>query len=125
MDHLCGAHDVSWEVKSASLEKYLPPWTVTRQVWSDSLNGQHSGILTDVLLFSDIHLSLVHHYRIHNRGWNYLSQLRALLPFPVVQPTDGVVLPDSSGSGSLRPGDSWIGRLGQPDVLTGGGDQCV
>ena len=25
MDHLCGAHDVPWEVKSASLEKYLPP----------------------------------------------------------------------------------------------------
>ena len=113
MDHLRGVHDVPWEVKSASLEKYLPPWTVTRQVWSDSLNGQHSGILTDVLLFSDIHLSLVHHYRIHKRGLphiafqrNYLSQLRMLLPLPVVQPTDGVVSPDSSGSGSLRPGDS-------------------
>ena len=49
-----------------------------------------SGISTDVLLFSDIHLSLVHHYRIHKRGLphiafrrNYLSQLRALLPLPV------------------------------------------
>ena len=37
-------------------------------VWSDSLPAQHSGISTDVLLFSDIHLSLVHHYRIHKRG---------------------------------------------------------
>ena len=91
MDHLRGAHDVPWEVKSSSLEKYLLPWTVTRQVWSDSLSAQHSGISTDVLLFSDIHLSLVHHYRIHKRGLphitfrrNYLSQLRALLPLPVV-----------------------------------------
>ena len=117
MDHLRGAHDVPWEVKSASLEKYLPPWTITRQVWSDSITAQHSGISTDVLLFSDIHLSLVHHYRIHKRGLphiafqrNYLSQLRALLPLPVVQLTYGVVSPESSGSGSLRPGDS-------PEVL--------
>ena len=97
----------------SSLEKYLPPWTVTRQVWSDSLSAQHSGISTDVLLFSDIHLSMVHHHRIHKRGLphiafrrNYLSQLRALLPLPVVQPTAGVVSPDSSGSGWLPPGDS-------------------
>ena len=62
MDHIRGAHDVPWEIKSASLEQYLPPWTVTQQVWSDSLTAQHSGISTDVLLFSDIHLSLGHHY---------------------------------------------------------------
>ena len=37
MDHIRGAHDVPWEIKSASLEKYLPSWTVTRKVWSDSL----------------------------------------------------------------------------------------
>ena len=65
IDHICGAHDVPWEITSASLEKYLPPWTVTRKVWSDSLTSQHSGISTDVLSFSDIGLSLVHHYRIH------------------------------------------------------------
>ena len=67
MDHVRGAHDVPWEVKSASLEHFLPPWTARRQVWVDSLKPQHSGISTDVLLFSDIHLSLVHHYRIHKR----------------------------------------------------------
>ena len=117
MDHLRGVHDVPWEVKSASLEKYLPPWTITRQVWSDSLSAQHSGISTDVLLFSDIQLSLVHHYRIHKRGLphiafrrNYLSQLCELLPLPVVQPAPGVVSPDSSGSGSFHLGDS-------PDVV--------
>ena len=41
-----------------NLEQYLPPWTVTRKVWSDSLSAQHSGVSTDVLLFSDIHLSV-------------------------------------------------------------------
>ena len=117
MDHLRGG--VPWEVKSACLEKFLPPWTVSRKVWSDALSAQHSGISMDVLLFSDIHLSLVHHYRIHKRGLphiafqkNYLSQLCALLPLPVALPTAKVVSPDSSGSGSLRSGDS-------PEVVLG------
>ena len=110
MDHLRGSHNVPWEVKSACLEKFIPPWTVSRKLWSDSLSAQHSGISTDVLLFSDIHLSLVHHYRIHKRALphiafrkNYLSQLRALLPSPVTIPPARVVSPESSGYGSLRP----------------------
>ena len=114
MDHIRGAHDVPW---SAILEKYLPPWTVTRKVWSDSLTAQHSGISTDVLLFSDIHLSLVHHYRIHKRGLphiafrrNYMSQLCALLPLSAVPPAVGVVSPDSSSSDSLYP-------AGSPEVM--------
>ena len=32
MDHVRGAHDVPWDVKSASIEKLVPPWTVRRQV---------------------------------------------------------------------------------------------
>ena len=46
--HVRGVHDVTWEIKLASLEQYLPPWTVTRKVWSDSLIAQHSGILTAI-----------------------------------------------------------------------------
>ena len=68
MDHVRGAHDVPWVVKSASIEHFVPQWTVRSQVRSDSLKPSHSGISTDVLLFSDINLSLVHHYRIHKRG---------------------------------------------------------
>ena len=82
MDHVRGAHDVPWDVKSTSLEMFVPPWTVRRQVWSDSLVANHSGISTDVLLFSDINLSLTHHYRVHKRGLphiafrkNYLTRL--------------------------------------------------
>ena len=40
-----GAHDVPWDVKLASLEQFLPPWTVRRQVWSDSLKQQQLGNL--------------------------------------------------------------------------------
>ena len=107
MDHLRGAHDVPWEVKTICLGKLIPQWTVPRKVWSDALSAQHSGISTDVLLFSDIHLSLVHHYRIHKRGlphiafWkNYLLQLCTLLPLPVTLPPARVVSSDSSRSRS-------------------------
>ena len=73
MDHVRGAHDVHWVVKSASIEQFVPPWTVQRHVWSDSLKPDHSGISTDVLLFSDINLSLVHHYHIHKRGLPHIA----------------------------------------------------
>ena len=87
-------------IKKVSLETLFPPWTVTRQVYTDSLTSRHSGISNDMLLFSDIGLSLIHHYRVHKRGLphvafqrNYMSQLRALLPLPMVLPIEGG-LPD-------------------------------
>ena len=62
----------------------FPPWTVTRQLYAESLTAQHSGISNDVLLFSEVGLSLVHHYRVHRIGrphaafrGKYLAQLRA------------------------------------------------
>ena len=96
MDHVRGAHNVPGEVKNVSLETLFPPWTVTRQVYTDSLTSLHSGISKDVLLFSDIGLSLIHHYRVHKRGlphvafrMNYMLQLHALLPLPTVLPIEG------------------------------------
>ena len=93
MDHIRGAHNVPGEIKKVSLETLFLPWTITRQVYTESLTSRHSGISNDVLLFSDIGLSLVHHYRVHRRGLphvtfrrNYLKQLRALLPQPTVLP---------------------------------------
>ena len=61
-----GGHDVPWEIKSASLEKFFPPWT-------DALKPCHSGVSTDVLLFSDINVSLAHHYRVYKRGLPHLA----------------------------------------------------
>ena len=91
---LGGAHNVPWIGKMANLEQFVPPWTVHRQVWSDLLKAAHSGISTDILLFSDLHLSLTHHYRVNRRGLphiafrkDYMLKLRALLPVPVVLPS--------------------------------------
>ena len=50
------------------MEMLFPPWTVTRQVYTESLTAQHSGISNDILLFSEVGLSLVHHYRVHRKG---------------------------------------------------------
>ena len=98
MDHVRGSHE---------LETLIPPWTVTRQVYTDSLTSRHSRISNDILLFSDIGLSLAHHYRVHKRvvphvvfRRNYMSQLRTLLPLPAVTSTEG---------GSPDPGCSSVG----------------
>ena len=68
MDHIREAHNVPGEIRKVSLEMLFPPWTVTHQVYAESLTSRHSGISNDMLLFSDIGLSLVHHYRVHKRG---------------------------------------------------------
>ena len=73
MDHVRGAHDVPWDVKSTSLEMFVFLWTVRHQVWSDSLAANHCGISTDVLLFSDINLLLTHNYRVHKRGLPHIA----------------------------------------------------
>ena len=99
MRHVSACGEISLGL-GANIEQFVPPWTVHRKVWSQSLKTGHSGISTDILLFSDINLSLVHHYLIHKRGlphiafWkNYLSRLRALLPLPVAQPQNDVSPP--------------------------------
>ena len=89
MDHLRNAHDAPKMLKTATIERFVPPWTVSRAMWTESLRPDHSGISTDIMLFSDMGLSLVHHYRVHDgvlphlafRG-DYLSRVRALLPQP-------------------------------------------
>ena len=86
-----GAHDVPSDIKSASLEKFFPPCTVRRQIWVDALKPCHSGVSTDVLLFSEIQLSLVinqvfkrglPHYAFRmdclTRLWVLVSQAMAL-----------------------------------------------
>ena len=54
MDHIREAHNVPGEIRKVSLETFFPPWTVTRQVYTESLASRHSGISNDVLLFSDV-----------------------------------------------------------------------
>ena len=65
LEHLRNGHDAPWISKTASIEKYAPPWTVRRELWTDSLRTEHSGISTDIMLFSEVGLSLTQHYRVY------------------------------------------------------------
>ena len=63
---------------------FFLPWTVRHQIWADALKPCHSGVSTDVLLFSN--LSLVHHYRVFQKGLphfafrkDYLTRLRVFV----------------------------------------------
>ena len=96
MDHILNGHNVLEGIRRVSLEMLFPPWTVTRQLYEESLSAKHSGISNDVLLFSELGLSLVHHYRVHRSGrphtmfrGKYLAQLHALLPLKTIAPTAG------------------------------------
>ena len=68
MTHILEGHSVLGETRRASLQKPFPPWTVTREQYAESLLPQRSGISNDVLLFSEVGLMLVHHYRVHSAG---------------------------------------------------------
>ena len=96
MDHILDGHNVPKETRRASLQKLFPPWTVTREQYAESMSAQRSGISNDVLLFSEVGLSLVHHYHVHSVGrphsmfrGKYLTQLRTLLPTRTTTPTAG------------------------------------
>ena len=54
MEHLRNGHDVPGISKTASIERFVPPWTVRREVWTESMRLEHSGISTDILLFSEL-----------------------------------------------------------------------
>ena len=86
LEHLRNGHDAPWISKTASIEKYAPPWTVRRELWTDSLRAEHSGISTDILLFSELGLSLTQHYQVYRGGLphavfrtDYIKRLRSLL----------------------------------------------
>ena len=115
-------------MKTANMEQFVPPWTVHRQVWSDSLKAAHSGVSTDILLFSDPNLSLTHHYRVHKRGLphitfrkDYMSKLRALLPVPVVLPLDTASPPVELSDESPRRTRHAQRRIRPVRVMNGSG----
>ena len=89
LEHVRSGHDAPWVSKTASIEKYAPPWTVRRELWTDSLRIEHSGISTDMLLFSEVGMPLTQHYRVYKGGLphavfrtDYMARLRSLLRSP-------------------------------------------
>ena len=89
LEHVRSGHDAPWVSKTASIEKYTPPWTARRELWTDSLRIEHPGISTDMLLFSEVGMPLTQHYRVYKGGlphavfrMDYMARLRSLLRSP-------------------------------------------
>ena len=120
LEHVRNGHDVLWISKTASIEKYAPPWTVRRELWTDSLRVEHSGISTDILLFSELGLSLTQHYRVYRGGLphavfrtDYMQRLRALLPSPRL-PGGEPVSPTDTGRGLTPKSARRLHRSSRP-----------
>ena len=119
LEHLRNGHDAPWISKTASIEKYAPPWTVRRELWTDSLRVEHSGISTDILLFSEVGLSLTQHYRVYRGGLphavfrtDYIERLRSLL-----RSSGQSGSPPETGRGSTPKSVRRLHRLSQPKRL--------
>ena len=119
LEHVRSGHDAPWVSKTASIEKYAPPWTVRRQLWTDSLRIEHSGISTDMLLFSEVGMPLTQHYRVYKGGLphsvfrtDYMGRLRSLLPSP-----EGADPSPETGCGLTPKSVRWPHRLSQPKRL--------
>ena len=127
LEHVRSGHDAPWVEKTASIEKYAPPWTVPRQLWLDSLRIEHSGISTDMLLFSEVGMPLTQHYRVYKGGLphavfrtDYLQRLRALLPSP-----GGRDEPSVTGYGATPTSVRRLRRMSKPTRLFPGSDGNV
>ena len=86
IDHMCRAHTVLASIKTANLTRWFPPWTVSREHWSNVLRSSVSGVATDTLLLSRIGVPLVHRYRVFARAGThvafcgtYMARLRTFL----------------------------------------------
>ena len=73
IDHLRLTHDAPQVVKAANLAGYFPPWTVTREQWSEMTRPTISGMAIDALLFSRIGVPLFHRYRIISRSGTHAA----------------------------------------------------
>ena len=86
----------------------------------ESMRLEHSGISTDILLFSELGLSLTHHYRVYRGSLphaafrsDYMARLRALLPTP--QSTTGEpASPPETGRGATPRSARRSHRLSRP-----------
>ena len=86
MDHMRRTHDIPPVVKAANLARWFPPWTVTREQWTNMTQPAFSGVAVDTLLFSRIGVPLFHRYRVISRSGthgafrgSYMRRLHAFL----------------------------------------------
>ena len=103
MDHIRGTHDVPWEIKSASLEHFLPPWTVT-PLPDPQARSPACRLPEEILVSAACAVAFAGGPAC---GWG------------------GIAHPARVRYDRLGLRKSWKSRPGRPDVPTDGGDQYV
>ena len=73
IDHMRRIHKVPLSVKAANLARFFPPWTVTREQWSDMMMSSISRVAIDTLLFSRVGSPVCHRYRIISRTGSHTA----------------------------------------------------
>ena len=73
INHMRLAHAVPALVKAANLGRWVPPWTVPRNIWRKALRLTISGVSTYALLFSRYGIPFIHRYRVFSRYGTHIS----------------------------------------------------
>ena len=96
-------HVARCHLQLAQLWRCPVPWCTIWKGTPQDMSPKRSGISNDALLFSEVGLTLVHHYRVHSAGLphamfrgKYLAQLRLLLLTGDTTPTPERPLGDAS-----------------------------
>ena len=117
-------HNVTWRPTTSKIKEFIPPWTVSREFWIDSLKPEHSGIYTDIMLFGNVGLSLAHHYKILRNGLphiafrrDYMTRLRTVLEPWSVGALRDVPRPRGSVAHGAEPMHIRSGSVGDVPVL--------
>ena len=120
MEHLRNGHDVPWISKTASIERFAPPWTVRREVWMESMRLEHSGIINRYSAFQRARIVAETPYRVYRGGLphaafrsDYMARLRALLPTPR-STTGEPASPPETGRGATPRSARRSHRLSRP-----------
>ena len=108
IDHMRRTHKVPLSVKAANLARLFPPWTVTRDQWTDMMMPSISGVAIDTLLFSHIGSPLCHRYRIISRTGSHAACLPRRIGL-----CGGAPAPPPACSGTSRTNSATYGQSGE------------
>ena len=70
IDHMRKAHNV---LALANLARWFPPWTVSREYWTNIMRSDVSGIAVDTSLFSRIGVPLFHRYQVFSQSGTHVA----------------------------------------------------
>ena len=80
MEHFNEKHGGSALFELKNVQRFFPPWTVTRDVWQMALRPEVSGIAVDTRLFHEAGCRLVHNYRVYKDPFPHPVLREGMIP---------------------------------------------